>query len=122
MRQTEGFAFPQAATRFAEWYSVEARICGWRAFTATEPMLSLDSISRLRSRQRQVSRRDTPVFRYPQAAREVELRSEGPTFGGSNFSSKRFSSFSSTAFIGGLVVLPDYPICVRLPVPPARGR
>jgi hypothetical protein len=44
VRQTEGFAFPQAGTRFAEWYSVETRICGSIAFTATdqEPMLSLD--------------------------------------------------------------------------------
>jgi hypothetical protein len=46
---------------------------------------------------------------HRQLAEVAELRSEGPTFGGSNFSSERFSSFSSTAFIGGLVCFPTTP-------------
>ena len=56
---------------------------------------------------------------HRQLAEVAEPRSEGPTFGGSNFSAKRFSRFSSTAYhwwAGGASRLP---ICVRLPVPPA---
>ena len=57
---------------------------------------------------------------HRQLAEVAEPRSEGPTFGGSNFSAKRFSRFSSTAFIGGLVVLPVSPFacgCRCRPLP-----
>jgi hypothetical protein len=42
----------------------------------------------------------------------------GPTFGGSNFSAKRFSRFSSTALIGGLVVLAVSPFACGVPPAP----
>ena len=57
-----------------------------------------------------------------QLAEVAELRSEGPTFGGSNFSSKRFSRFSSTAFIGTLVVLPVSPFAGGCRCRPLSGR
>ena len=123
VRQTEGYALPQNGHQ----------IC--RIVLGRSAHLRVESVYRDRSGANVESRLPFRCFvagnaksvrgkrrfsdTHRQLAEVAEPHSEGPTFGGSNFR-KRFSRFRSAAFIGGLVVLRNCPICVRLPMPLVR--